>query len=95
MSEFDSDDSDEDSGANLSDVATSVLERLCEAVALGRLRAPITRADLASIGIRHQVDAIAATLEGHTSLACEAILDLTLDQISFNKIILFSSLPSD
>lgn len=64
--------------ADLSEVATSTLERLRDAIAAGRLRMPVTRAALLDHGIRHQLEALEAALSGHTALACSSVLDVTL-----------------
>ena len=55
--------------ADLSEVATSTLERLRDAIATNRLSMPITRAGLLDHGIRHQLEAIEGALAGHTRRA--------------------------
>lgn len=63
---------------DLSDVATSTIERLREAVATNRLPMPITRASLLGEGIHHQLDALENALIGHTMPACLTVLDVLL-----------------
>lgn len=67
-----------DAPSSLADVSTSALERLRHAIATRSLETPLTRATLVSFGIRHQLDALAAALSGHSRLACLAILDVAL-----------------
>ncbi|MCG8556469.1 MAG: DISARM system phospholipase D-like protein DrmC [Proteobacteria bacterium] len=64
--------------SSLADVATSALERLREAIGSETLKTPLTRSSLVSFGIRHQLDALAAALSGHSRPACLSILDVTL-----------------
>ena len=64
--------------ATLRHVATSVLERLRDAIAAGQLPSPVDRASLVGFGIKHQVDAIERALVGHKSAACLAVLDVVL-----------------
>lgn len=64
--------------ADLSEVATSTLERLRDAIAGDRIKMPVTRASLLDHGIHHQIDAIQGALSGHTSLACLSVLDVLL-----------------
>lgn len=68
----------EGSSANLSEVSTSTLERLRDALASGRLGTPVTRAGLLSYGIKHQLDALEGALSGHSALACLSVLDVAL-----------------
>jgi len=67
-----------DDRADLSDVATSTLERLRDAIASDRLRVPVTRAALLGEGIRNQMEALESALTGHTALACVSVLDAVL-----------------
>src|SRR5262245_3789459 len=64
--------------ADLSEVATSTLERLREAIASDRLEMPVTRAGLLDHGIRNQLEALEGALSGHTTLACLGVLDVVL-----------------
>ena len=64
--------------ANLSEVATSTLERLRGAIAAGRVNFPITRASLLDHGIRNQLEPLEAALSGHTALACLSVLEVAL-----------------
>jgi phosphatidylserine/phosphatidylglycerophosphate/cardiolipin synthase-like enzyme len=64
--------------ADLSEVATSTLERLREAIAAGRLKMPITRAGLLDHGVRNQLEALEDALTGHTALACLCVVDVVL-----------------
>jgi phosphatidylserine/phosphatidylglycerophosphate/cardiolipin synthase-like enzyme len=64
--------------ADLSDVATSTLERLREAIATDRLKMPVTRAGLLDHGIRNKVEDLEGALSGHTALACLSVLDVTI-----------------
>lgn len=64
--------------ASLSDVATSTLGRLRDAVVDERVRMPVTRASLLDHGIHHQLEALEGALSGHTALACLSILDVVL-----------------
>jgi phosphatidylserine/phosphatidylglycerophosphate/cardiolipin synthase-like enzyme len=64
--------------ADLSDVATSTLERLREGLASGRVRPPITHATLLDHGIRNQIEPLEDALSGHTALACLSVLDVAL-----------------
>ncbi len=64
--------------ADLSEVATSTLERLREAIATDRLRMPVTRAGLLDHGVRNQLKALEGALSGHTALACLSVLDVVL-----------------
>jgi phosphatidylserine/phosphatidylglycerophosphate/cardiolipin synthase-like enzyme len=64
--------------ADLSEVATSTLERLRDAIASDRLRLPITRAALLDHGIHSQLEALENALAGHSALACLSVLDVVL-----------------
>jgi len=64
--------------ADLSEVATSTLERLREAIATDRVKMPVTRVGLLDHGIRNQLEAIEGALSGHTALACLGVLDVVL-----------------
>ncbi|UJR84190.1 DISARM system phospholipase D-like protein DrmC [Sandaracinus amylolyticus] len=64
--------------ADLSEVATSTLERLREAITSRKLGTPITRSALLAHGIRHQLDALEGALSGHSALACLSVLDVAL-----------------
>lgn len=64
--------------ADLSEVATSTLERLRDAIASGRVKMPVTRTGLMDHGIRSQLEALEGALSGHTALACLSVLDVTL-----------------
>ena len=63
---------------DLSDVATSTIERLREAIASNRLQMPVTRAALLGEGIRHQLEPLEDALIGHTMPACLTLLDVLL-----------------
>ncbi len=63
---------------DLSEVATSTLERLREAIAANRLQMPVTRAALLGEGIRHQLETLEGALIGHTTVACLTVLDVVL-----------------
>ncbi|CAN5190824.1 hypothetical protein BH09MYX1_BH09MYX1_11360 [soil metagenome] len=67
-------------GANLKDVATTVLAQIRDAVASNSLKTPIDRTTLIAFGIRHQVvhDALERALAGHRSAACLAVLEVVL-----------------
>lgn len=62
----------------LAGVSTTSLERLRGGLTSGRLRAPLSRANLITFGIREQLDALAAALGGHAREACLSILDAVL-----------------
>ena len=62
----------------LAGVSTTSLERLRGGLTSGRLRAPQSRANLITFGIREQLDALAAALGGHAREACLSILDVVL-----------------
>lgn len=64
--------------ADLSDVATSTLERLRAALAQQQRKAPLTRAALLAFGITHKLEALEAALSGHSALACLSVLDVAL-----------------
>jgi phosphatidylserine/phosphatidylglycerophosphate/cardiolipin synthase-like enzyme len=66
--------------SSLAEVSTSALERLRAAIDGQSLQTPITRSSLASFGIRHQLDALASALQGHSRLACLAVLDVALSE---------------
>lgn len=70
--------------SDLSTVATTTLERLREAISLGRLNAPITRSDLLASGVRFQLDALERALSGHSRLACLSVLDVVLSERAAN-----------
>lgn len=62
----------------LAGVSTTSLERLRGGLTSGRLRAPLSRANLITFGIREQLDPLAAALGGHAREACLSILDAVL-----------------
>jgi len=62
----------------LAEVPSTTLERLREAFQAQRLRAPLTRSDLVSFGIREQLDTLTDALAGHSRAACLSILDAVL-----------------
>lgn len=62
----------------LAGVSTTSLERLRDALGSGRLRGPLSRAKLIAFGIREQLDALTAALEGHSVEACRSILEAVL-----------------
>lgn len=62
----------------LAGVSTTSLERLRGGLTSGRLRAPLSRANLITFGIREQLEALAAALGGHAREACLSILDAVL-----------------
>jgi phosphatidylserine/phosphatidylglycerophosphate/cardiolipin synthase-like enzyme len=64
--------------ADLSDVATSTLERLREAIGTDRLEMPVTRTGLLGLGVRNQLETLEGALSGHGALACLAVLDVAL-----------------
>ena len=64
--------------ADLSEVATSTLERLRDAIATDRLKMPVTRAGLLDHGIHNQLEALEGALSGHTAIACLTVLDVVL-----------------
>lgn len=64
--------------ADLTNVSTSALERVREALARKDLGAPITRAGLLAVGIKHQLEALQAALAGHGARACLAIVEVAL-----------------
>ena len=66
------------SQADLSEVATSTLERLRTALAHKQLATPLTRAAFLAFGIKHQLDALESALSGHSALACLSVLDVAL-----------------
>lgn len=68
--------------ADLSEVATSTLERLREAITCGRLETPITRAVLLGQGVHHQLEALESAFSGHTARACLTVLDAVLAERS-------------
>ena len=67
-----------DGRSSLAEVATATLERLRDAIDARRVETPLTRATLVSFGVRHQLDALAVALSGHSRLACLAVLDVAL-----------------
>ena len=69
---------EEDERADLSAVSTSSLERVLDALSSGRMQPPVTRAKLAAVGLKHQLDLMADILAGHTGLACAAIIQVAL-----------------
>lgn len=68
--------------ADLRNVSTTILTEVRDAVASGRLAPPIDRDALIALGVRHQLDALTATLTGFSKDACLAILDVTLAERS-------------
>lgn len=64
--------------SNLTEVSTSALERLRDALASEQLATPLTRSSLIGFGIKHHLDALVAALSGHARVACLAILDVAL-----------------
>jgi phosphatidylserine/phosphatidylglycerophosphate/cardiolipin synthase-like enzyme len=64
--------------ADLSEVATSTLARLRDAIASDRLKLPLTRMSLLDHGVRNQLEALENALSGHTALACLSVLDVVL-----------------
>jgi len=71
--------------ADLSQVSTSMLERLRQELAAGRVKTPVDRASLVGFGIKNQLDALLAALSGHKSAACIAILDVALAERTRRK----------
>jgi phosphatidylserine/phosphatidylglycerophosphate/cardiolipin synthase-like enzyme len=67
-----------DERADLSEVATSTLERLRDAVATNKLVMPVTRTSLLDCGVRNQLEALEDALCGHTTLACLTVLEVVL-----------------
>lgn len=72
-------------GADLSQVSTSMLERLRQELAEGRLKTPLHRASLVGLGVKHQLDALLNALSGHKTAACLAILDVILAERAQRK----------
>lgn len=70
--------------ADLSDVATSTLQRLRDAIATDRLKLPVTRVGLLDHGIHNQLEAVEGALSGHSALACLGILDVVLAERGVN-----------
>jgi hypothetical protein len=64
--------------ADLSEIPTSTLERLHQAISTDRLKMPVTRACLIDQGIRNQLEPLENALCGHTGLACLSILEAVL-----------------
>jgi phosphatidylserine/phosphatidylglycerophosphate/cardiolipin synthase-like enzyme len=64
--------------ASLTDVADTTLERLLAGLKGGQLRAPLLRSDLDAFGVKGQLDALVATLEGHSREATLSILSAVL-----------------
>lgn len=62
----------------LSAVSTTGLERLRDALLSGAVRAPLARSDLVAFGVKGQLDALVALLEGHSRAACLCILEAVL-----------------
>lgn len=62
----------------LVDVADSSLERLHAALVSGQVKAPLLRSDLVAFGVRGQLEALVAALEGHSREACLSILGAVL-----------------
>jgi phosphatidylserine/phosphatidylglycerophosphate/cardiolipin synthase-like enzyme len=70
--------------ADLSEVATSTLERLRDAIDTGRIKMPVTRAGLLDHGIHNQLEALEGALSGHSALACLTPLDVVLAERRVN-----------
>jgi hypothetical protein len=64
--------------SGLSQVSSSSLERIRDALRSGQLRAPLTRSELVAFGVRAQLDALLAVLEGHPGAAVLALLEAVL-----------------
>lgn len=62
----------------LVDVSDTSLERLYAALEAKQIRAPLLRTDLVGFGVTAQLDALVATLEGHSRDACLSILGAVL-----------------
>jgi len=62
----------------LSEVSTSSLERIRDALRSANLRAPLARSNLIAFGVRAQLDALLAVLEGHPQGAVLSLLDAVL-----------------
>jgi hypothetical protein len=69
----------------LAEVSTSSLERIRDALRSGQLRAPLTRSDLVAFGVRAQLDALVAVLEGHAQAAVLSVLDAVLAERTANS----------
>jgi len=69
---------DRTSTADLSEVATSTLERLRNSIAFDKLSLPLTRFTLLDCGIRNQLEELENALCGHNASACLSILDAAL-----------------
>jgi phosphatidylserine/phosphatidylglycerophosphate/cardiolipin synthase-like enzyme len=67
-----------DPQADLSEVSTTTLERLRDALARHQISTPLTRAGLLAFGIKHQLDALSGALSGHSTLACLSVLEVAL-----------------
>jgi phosphatidylserine/phosphatidylglycerophosphate/cardiolipin synthase-like enzyme len=63
---------------SLADVSDTSLERLHAALESKQIRAPLARSDLVGFGVKGQLDALVATLEGHGREACLSILGAVL-----------------
>lgn len=72
--------------ADLSEVATSTLERLRDAIASDKLRMPVTRTSLLGEGVRNQLEALEGALMGHTAPACLSVLDVVLAERRANAL---------
>ncbi|HET8933820.1 MAG TPA: DISARM system phospholipase D-like protein DrmC [Polyangiales bacterium] len=62
----------------LCQVSSSSLQRIADAVRSGQLRTPLTRNELVAFGVRAQLDALLAVLEGHPRTAVLALLEAVL-----------------
>jgi phosphatidylserine/phosphatidylglycerophosphate/cardiolipin synthase-like enzyme len=62
----------------LSQVSSSSLERIRDALRSGQLCAPLTRNELVGFGVRAQLDALIESMEGHPRAAVLALVDAVL-----------------
>lgn len=71
--------------ADLSRVSTATLERVLAALRSGDLRTPLGAGALVAFGLRQHAEALAATLSGHSRLACIALAEVVLAERSKNE----------
>ncbi len=71
---------------HLVDVSTTGLERLLAALISGQVRAPLSRTDLVSFGVKGQLDSLSVTLTGHSREACISIIGAVLSERAANTL---------
>ncbi len=59
-------------------VSTATLRQLREGIAAGVLPTPVDKAALVGFGVRHRLAQVEASLSGHRSAACLAMIDVVL-----------------